>query len=76
MVFTWQDALTFLIGLVAALAVTLGEALIALDEIPVSEWDTWAIATLAGLLAATGRYLTTRIPEWLASRASEKDDSV
>lgn len=68
MTFTWQDALTFLIGLVAALAVTLGEALISLEDLPVSEWDTWAIATVSGLLAAAGRYLATRIPEWMAAR--------
>jgi hypothetical protein len=51
MTFTKSDALTFLIGLGAALAVTLGEALIRFEGGGVN-LETWATALLTGLIAA------------------------
>lgn len=63
MTFTKQDGLTFLIGLAAALAVTLGEALIRFEDGGI-DLETWATALLTGLIAASGRYVVT----WLAQR--------
>lgn len=58
MTFTKQDAITFLVGLGAALLVTLAQSLIdtqSLTEDP----SRWAISLGTGLLAAAGRYLIT-----------------
>ncbi|KKN26261.1 hypothetical protein LCGC14_0876360 [marine sediment metagenome] len=63
--FTKQDALTFGLGLGAALVIVLGEALIRLEESVVIDLSVWARDLLVGLLGAIGRYLVTRIPELL-----------
>lgn len=63
MQFSRQDAVTFLIGLGAALAIQLGAALVALDGEPVSDWGTWGIALGTGLLSAAGRYLVTELSQ-------------
>ena len=62
MTFTRQDALTFLIGLAAALAITLAEALVRSQEIT-DDPEKWAIGLGTGLLAATGRYLLTELTQ-------------
>ncbi|KKL88305.1 hypothetical protein LCGC14_1926050 [marine sediment metagenome] len=64
--FTKQDALTFGLGLGAALLIVLGEALIRLEEDVVVDISVWGRGLLVGILGATGRYLVTRIPELLA----------
>jgi hypothetical protein len=69
MTFTKSDGLTFLIGLGAALAVTLGEALIRFEDGGI-DLETWAVALLTGLLAAAGRYLVT----FLAQRGVSGDE--
>jgi len=61
--FTKQDALTFGLGLVAALLVVLGEALIRLEEDVVIDLSVWGRDLLVGVLGAMGRYLITRVPE-------------
>ncbi|KKL81398.1 hypothetical protein LCGC14_1995150 [marine sediment metagenome] len=63
--FTKQDALTFGLGLLAALVIVLGEALIALEEQVVIDLEIWARDLLVGLGAGLGRYLVTRVPEFL-----------
>jgi hypothetical protein len=69
MTFSRQDFYTFLIGLGAALAVTLGEALIRFEDGGVN-LETWATALLTGLIAAGGRYLVT----YLAQRGVSGDE--
>ncbi len=66
MTFDRSDGLTFAIGLAAALAVTLGEALVRLEGDPVTDWGAWASGLGVGLLSALGRYLVSRAPEALA----------
>lgn len=63
--FTKQDALTFGLGLGAALLIVLGEALISLEESIVVDLSTWMRSLLIGFAGALGRYLVTRIPELL-----------
>lgn len=63
--FTKQDALTFGMGLVAALIIVLGEALISLEEEVIIDLEVWVRDLLVGLAGAIGRYLVTRIPELL-----------
>ena len=63
--FTKQDALTFGMGLVAALIIVLGEALISLEEDVIIDLEVWVRDLLVGLAGAMGRYLVTRIPEFL-----------
>ena len=65
MEFTKQDALTFGLGLGAALFIVLGEALITFEEEVITDLSIWGRDLLVGFLAATGRYLITRIPELL-----------
>lgn len=55
--FTRSDLETFAIGLGVALAVTLGEALIAADS--VADAATWARNLGIGLTTSAGRYLLT-----------------
>jgi hypothetical protein len=62
MTFTKQDALTFLIGLAAALLIVLGEALVRSEEL-FDDPEKWAIGLGAGLLAAAGRYLVTELTQ-------------
>ena len=64
--FTKQDALTFGMGLLAALLIVLGEALISLEEEVIIDLEVWVRDLLVGLAGSTGRYLVTRIPELLA----------
>lgn len=63
MPFTKQDLLTFGLGLGAALSVTVGEALINLEQQITIDWETWGYSLGVGMLASTGRYLATRVPE-------------
>jgi len=63
--FTKQDALTFGLGLGAALIIVLGEALIRLEESIVIDLSVWARDLLVGFAGAVGRYLVTRVPEML-----------
>ena len=63
--FTKQDALTFGIGLLAALIMVLGEALVDLEGDVAIDLSVWARNLLVGLAAACGRYLVTRVPEFL-----------
>lgn len=65
MTFTKQDALTFVLGLGAALLITVGEALVNAEAIRELGWSEWGTNLGIGILAATGRYLVTRIPEML-----------
>ncbi len=60
MTFTKHDAATFLIGLGAALAITLGEALITADTIA-ADPAKWAIGVGTGLATAAGRYIVTQL---------------
>ncbi len=64
--FTKQDALTFGLGLGAALLIVLGEALIRLEESVIIDLSVWGRDLLVGLAGAMGRYLVTRIPELFA----------
>ena len=59
MTFTKEDLRTFLIGLVAALGVTLGEMLITVEA--QTDLGVWGRALLVGLLAAAGRYILTEL---------------
>jgi len=68
--FTKQDALTFGLGLGAALLIVLGEALVSLEEDVVIDLSVWGRDLLVGLTAALGRYLITRVPEMLAKAKS------
>lgn len=61
--FTRQDLVTFLIGLGAAAALTLGEALVQLDSGVVDDWGLWARNLGVGLAAAAGRYLLTELTQ-------------
>lgn len=63
MQFGRQDAITFGIGLVAALAIQAGTALVQLDGAPVSDWGAWAISLGTGLLTAAGRYVVTELTQ-------------
>ena len=65
MEFTKQDALTFGLGLGAALLIVLGEALVTFEEEVVTDLSIWGRDLLVGSLAATGWYLITRVPELL-----------
>lgn len=72
MTFTRQDAITFLLGLGAALGITVAEILVGIGDQSFEEVD-WGTAgvlgnLVIGLLTATGRYLATRIPDLLAMR--------
>ena len=68
MVFTRQDIITFALGAVAAVGITLGEMLVQLDGEPVTDWNEWGLKLGSGLGVSLGRYLVTRVPE-LLSRA-------
>ena len=57
MTFTKEDLRTFLIGLIAALGVTLGEMLITVEA--QTDLGVWGRGLLVGLLAAAGRYILT-----------------
>lgn len=59
MTFTKQDAITFLIGAGVALLITIGEALITLDQ--ATELSVWTRNLLIGLGGALGRYLVTEL---------------
>ena len=59
--FTRGDLYTFLLGLAAAVAVPLGEALVTLNLDPASDLEVWARGLLTGILAAAGNYLLTQI---------------
>lgn len=62
MTFGKQDALTFLIGLGAALLFTLGEALIRSQDLA-DDPAKWAIGLGTGLASALGRYLVTELAQ-------------
>ena len=62
MSFTRQDAVTFGVGLAAALLVTLGEALVRSGELA-EDPGKWAVGLGTGLAAAAGRYLVTELTQ-------------
>ena len=68
MKFTREDARTFLIGLVVALAISLAEMLITLDV--ETDWGFWIRSLLVAELTALGRYLLT----YLGQEAFTPDD--
>jgi hypothetical protein len=72
MQFTKQDAITFLIGLAAAMLVAASQALAEFDAAALNNIEPWAIGLLTGVIAAAGRYLATRLPELLATRAPSR----
>lgn len=61
--FTRQDALTFAIGLGAALLLQLGTALAQLDSAPIEDAGRWFATLGTGLLSAGGRYIVTKLAE-------------
>lgn len=61
--FTRQDLVTFAVGLGAALALTLGEALVQLDSGVVEDWGLWARNLGVGFASAAGRYLLTELTQ-------------
>ena len=69
MKFERQDAITFGIGLGAALALAVGQALVQFDAAAVQD-DPGPFLTGLATAAVTslGRYLVTRVPEWLVTR--------
>ncbi|HEX9841548.1 MAG TPA: hypothetical protein VGC20_02315 [bacterium] len=76
MTFTKQDALTFVLGLGAAVLFELGLQLLALSGLLQGyldggmeiDWTRFGVGVAIAELTAVGRYLTTRIPEWLLRR--------
>ncbi len=64
--FTRQDLITFGLGALVAAAVVLGEALIKLEEEPITNISRWAVVVGVAIGTALLRYLTTRLPEFLA----------
>jgi hypothetical protein len=60
--FTKQDAVTFLLGLGAAVLVVVAEALLQPEGLFVDA-GAWLRALAIGVLAAVGRYLVTRLAE-------------
>lgn len=67
MPFGKQDFYTFLIGLGAAAAITLGEALVAAES--ATDLGTWGRNLLVGLSTSAGRYIVT----FLAQRGLAKE---
>ena len=61
MTFTRQDLVTFLIGMLVALGVTEGEALVTLE--PDVALGVWARNLLIGLGTSCGRYLLTELAQ-------------
>jgi hypothetical protein len=61
--FSRQDAITFAIGLGAALAIQLGTAFVQLDGGQVADWGQWSIALATGLASAGGRYVVTELTQ-------------
>lgn len=75
LVFTKQDLATFLVGLGAALAVTLGESLVLLETTPMEDIGLWARNLGVGFAAAAGRYLLTEMTQ-RGIRAEEPEPEV
>lgn len=63
MTFSKQDAITFLIGLGAAILITVAEALIDAEAIRDIGWETWGTNLAIGLASAAGRYLVTYLAQ-------------
>lgn len=61
--FTQQDAITFAVGLGAAVAIQVGTALVQLDGGQVKDFGQWALALGTGALAAAGRYIVTELTQ-------------
>ena len=73
MPFTRSDLTTFAIGMAAALAVALGQALIEFDAAAVAEEPKpFLLSLMTGVVTALGRWLATRIPELRAARSLGK----
>ena len=68
MTFTKSDLVTIGIGLAAAVALALGEALVTFEASTLEDPAVWGRDLLAGVVTALGRYITTRLPEWVARR--------
>jgi hypothetical protein len=59
-----RDLGTFLVGLGAAVAVTVGLELVQLEGArKVPDWYTWLISLLTAALSASGRYLLTYLAQ-------------
>jgi hypothetical protein len=59
-----RDLGTFLVGLGAAVAVTVGLELVQLDALrKVPDWYIWLPNLLVGVLSASGRYLLTYLAQ-------------
>ena len=65
MTFTKQDALTFIIGAGAAVAMRISEALIQLEDNSITDWEAWGVSLGIGIGAALGRYVFTYLPQLL-----------
>ena len=61
--FTRRDAITFLIGALAAVGIQLGTALTQLDSGQVTDWGQWSLSLGTGLAGALGRYLVTKLTQ-------------
>ena len=70
MTFTRSDLTTFIIGMAAAVAIAIGQALVEFDAAAVADDPKpFLLSLTTGVVTALGRWLATRIPELLASRA-------
>lgn len=59
-----RDAGTFLVGLGAAVAVTVGLELVQLEALrKVPDWYVWLNNLLVGVLSAAGRYMLTYLAQ-------------
>lgn len=72
MTFSRSDLTTFAIGALAAVVITVAQALVQLESDPVTDWGTWGASLGTGILAALGRYVLTRVPEMMVPDAKPK----
>lgn len=63
MSFTRQDAITFAIGLAAAVVLVAAEALIRFETEGIEDPLRWGISLGTGILAAAGRYIVTEMTQ-------------
>ncbi|MPZ24088.1 MAG: hypothetical protein GEU28_11220 [Dehalococcoidia bacterium] len=72
MEFTRQDAMTFAIGLAAAIGVALGQALVTLTPEVLVDPDVWLRNLFVALAVAVGRYLITRLGQTAEKQGGDR----
>jgi hypothetical protein len=65
MKFTKQDAITFVLGALAAAAMVFVEAVSRTETEPISNFEDWVLKLGVGMAAALGRYVVTYLPKIL-----------